>query len=235
MHESLGFVIQEQPTHTSCGPTCLHGIYSFFEDHIKLSKVIKEISDFEEGGGTLGVVLANHALKRGYDVTVYTYNINIFDPTWFQSDQQEIIDSLAKRRDRWSADHKEVFAINSYIKFLERGGKIRMETLSKNLIRSILSEKVPIITGLSSTWLYQAPREDQVKNIDDPIHGDPSGHFVIIEGISRTHASICDPYRFNPISSTNYYKVTFDRLFNSILLGISSRDGNLIVIRKKHA
>jgi hypothetical protein len=29
------------------------------------------------------VWLACHALRRGYDATIYTYNLQLFDPTWF--------------------------------------------------------------------------------------------------------------------------------------------------------
>ena len=134
MCESLGFLINEQPTHTSCGPTCLHGIYSYYEDNISLKKIIEEVSDFADGGGTLGVILANHALSRGYEVCIYTYNINVFDPTWFELDSQTLISVLVKRRDRNSISQKEFYALNSYINFLKCGGTIRMENLSISLI-----------------------------------------------------------------------------------------------------
>ena len=64
METKLPFAILPQPTITTCGPTCLHSIYRYFNDSISLKQVISEVSMLEEGG-TLAVFLANHALKRG--------------------------------------------------------------------------------------------------------------------------------------------------------------------------
>src|SRR3954470_1155280 len=74
-----------QPDDTTCGPTCLHALYQFHNDPIPLTQVINEAEELE-GRGTLAVLLACHALKRGYDTTIYTYHLPVFDPTWFGPD-----------------------------------------------------------------------------------------------------------------------------------------------------
>ena len=74
--------ILTQPDDSTCGPTSLHAVYQYFDDDISLDQVIKEVSFLEEGG-TLAVMLGCHALKRGYKVKIYTYNLHVFDPTWF--------------------------------------------------------------------------------------------------------------------------------------------------------
>ena len=51
-------------------------------------------------GGTLDVFLANHALKRGYDATIFTYNLDLFDPTWFALPNDEIRARLAAQASR---------------------------------------------------------------------------------------------------------------------------------------
>lgn len=231
--DSIPVFIKDQPDHTSCGPTSLHAIYHYYEDDISLAQVISEISQFDEGGGTFGVDLGEHALKKGYDVTIYTYNINIFDPTWFPNTSEKIAKFLSQRLEGTDLPIKEKMSIEKYLEFIALGGIVRMEELTESLLLKYLKMNVPILTGLSSTWLYQAPRENQMTNEDDPILGTPSGHFVIIRQLANQKADICDPYRFNPISNSNYYQVTFDRLRNAILLGISSFDGNLVLIRKK--
>ena len=33
---------------------------------------------------TLAVLLGCHALRRGYEATIYTFNLQVFDPTWFE-------------------------------------------------------------------------------------------------------------------------------------------------------
>ena len=71
-----------QPDDRTCGPTCLHAVYAFHGDGLPLEQVIREVRQLEDGG-TLGVILGEHALRRGYDVSLHTYNLRVFDPTWF--------------------------------------------------------------------------------------------------------------------------------------------------------
>jgi len=71
-----------QPDDITCGPACLHSVYEYYGDSISLQRVITEVKSLK-GGGTLAVLLGNHALKCGYKATIYTYNLHVFDPTWF--------------------------------------------------------------------------------------------------------------------------------------------------------
>jgi hypothetical protein len=80
---NLDVSISKQPDNTTCGPTSLHAVYSYYNDTISLEQTIGEITQFDQGGGTLAVVLGKHAIKRGYSVTIYSFNIKIFDPSWF--------------------------------------------------------------------------------------------------------------------------------------------------------
>lgn len=90
--------IKKQPDETTCGPTCLHTIYQFYGDSIELDTIINEILSLEDGG-TLGALLAIHALKRGYKATIFSYNLQVFDPTWFEKVQ---ISSLNGYKSRWN-------------------------------------------------------------------------------------------------------------------------------------
>ena len=80
----LEFDIQPQPDNTTCGPTCLHALYRFHGDEMELEQTIAEVPKLEEGG-TLAVLLGCHALARGFDAHIITCNLQVFDPTWFQS------------------------------------------------------------------------------------------------------------------------------------------------------
>ena len=84
MNNKLKLDILPQPDDTTCGPTCLHALYRYFGDDIPLDQVINQVQTLD-GGGTLAVMLGNHALSRGYRALIYTFNLMIFDPTWFQS------------------------------------------------------------------------------------------------------------------------------------------------------
>jgi ABC-type bacteriocin/lantibiotic exporter with double-glycine peptidase domain len=79
----LNFDIKAQPDEVTCGPTCLHALYQYYRDEIGLKEVIAEVKSLKSGG-TLAVMLGNHALKRGYKASLYTYNLNTFDPSWFK-------------------------------------------------------------------------------------------------------------------------------------------------------
>lgn len=223
-----------QPDYTSCGPTSLYAIYNYWNDDISKEELLAEIAQFDEGGGTLAVILGIHAIRRGYKVKIYNYNINIFDPSWFSLSRELLISKLEKRIKVREGFAKEVMAMNHYIEYIRLGGKMLFNDLNNRLIKKYLKKEIPILAGLSSTWLYQTMREDQITNEDDDIAGHPAGHFVVVHGIDLKGklVHVADPYRPNPISGTNYYKVELDRLINSILLGITSYDGNLLIIEK---
>ena len=61
----LDFDMQTQPDDVTCGPTCLTALYNYYGDDIPLKEVIQEVKQLKLGG-TLAVMLGNHALKRGY-------------------------------------------------------------------------------------------------------------------------------------------------------------------------
>ncbi|MBH48107.1 MAG: hypothetical protein CME71_08050 [Halobacteriovorax sp.] len=232
MDKILPIKIAAQPDDTTCGPTSLHAIYDFYQDPITLKKVIKDIDQHAEGGGTFAVVLGRHALSRGYHATVYSYNINVFDPSWFGLEKKELIAKLKQRYEKRKGVKLKA-AIKEYIKFLKAGGEIRFDDLSPELVSDILAKDTPILTGLSSTWLYQSKRENSVSNKNDDIGGDPAGHFVIVNGLKDDIVSVADPYIKNPISNDHFYKIDINRFINAILLGITSYDGNLLIIERK--
>jgi hypothetical protein len=229
----LDFDIKAQPDEVTCGPTCLHALYQYYKDDISLKQVIKEVKQLKNGG-TLAVMMGNHALQRGYQASIYTYNLNIFDPTWFGLPTSKVISNLKKQMRYKFTRRKLLVASRSYINFLEAGGKLLNDELDEKLIKSYLKKATPILTGLSATYLYGTPREISVSNKFDSIKGEPVGHFAIINGYdsNANSVSLADPMNPNPLKS-QYYNVTFDRLINSIMLGIVTYDANLLVIEPK--
>ena len=98
MDIDLKVQIERQPDYTTCGPTALHALYSFYGDPIDLPTVIKETPKLP-GGGTLGVHLGVHALSRGYEAKIWICSVRHADPTWFQ----QPTDLLAKMKARAEA------------------------------------------------------------------------------------------------------------------------------------
>lgn len=228
--------ILTQPDDITCGPTSLHAVYNYFKDKISLEDVIKQISYLEDGG-TLAVNLGIHALKRGYNTELYTYNLDVFDPSWFNGKDQNIVDKLSKQLD-YKKGKRFREATMAYINYLELGGALTYRNLTVNLLKSYFERKLPVLAGLSATYLYQYKREytnSKNQSVYDDIKGEPMGHFVVLSGYDdeKRNIVVADPYKTNPISGDNYYSVKVTRLINSILLGIVTYDANLLIIQPK--
>ena len=69
MAKRIQLEILPQPDDMSCGATCLHAIYRFHGEKMELGNLVDDVEHLDEGG-TLGVFLGTHALKRGYKVTL---------------------------------------------------------------------------------------------------------------------------------------------------------------------
>ena len=219
-----------QPDETTCGPTCLHAIYRYFGDDDPLPSIIERMWTLEHGG-TYAVFLGCDALRQGYRARIYTYNITMFDPTWFTQPGIDIAERLEAQRRR-KRDARLQHATDGYLEFLERGGRLRLATLSPRLIAAILGCRLPILTGLSSTYLYRAAREVDVDGTPDDIAGHPVGHFVVIAGWddARRRLLVVDPQQPNPYGASHEYWISAERVLAAILLGVVTHDANLLVI-----
>jgi len=227
----LALEILPQPDDATCGPTCLQAVYGFYGDQVSIEQVIAEVTPLPNRG-SLAVLLGLHSLQRGYGATLYTYNLEIFDPSWFRLDV-DIAEKLrfqAELKDhprlRWTTD--------AYLRFLEAGGVLKYEELSPELIHGILKGGRPILTGLSATYLYGCAREIDVEDRleYDDVKGESSGHFVVLYGYHATtrEVLVADPLRENPLVGDQHYSVGIHRLLGAIMLGVLTYDGNLLVL-----
>lgn len=226
--------IHTQPDDSTCGPTSLHAVYRYFKDSISLGEVIREVPYLEEGG-TLEVLLACHALRRGYRASIYTYNLHIFDPTWIGLSNEEVIRKLEQQIEV-KKGKKLLRATQAYIDFLKLGGEMKCRDLTKALLREYFEQDIPLLTGLSATYLYQSAREitdEDGNSVYDDVSGFPVGHFVVLCGFGEDQKKIvvADPYRENPYSKNNYYEVNASHLVNAIMLGMATFDANLLAIQ----
>ncbi|MDQ8201909.1 C39 family peptidase [Pelagicoccus sp. SDUM812003] len=223
------FSIVAQPTESTCGPTCLYAVYRHLGDNSSLEEVIDTIPENPDGG-TYSVILANHALQRGYKATIYSYNLRVFDPTWRQLSREDLKEKLRQRLSQLTSKRGRA-NLSAYIAFLELGGTVRQDELTTDLLQSLLLQNHPIIAGLNSTHLYRNARVKR-SGKDDDVHGEVEGHFVTLFGYNADsrEVHVADPYRKNPLSDTHLYSVDVQRLINAIMLGIVTYDANLLVI-----
>jgi len=234
METRLTLEMLPQPNDFTCGPTCLQAVYSYYGETVSLEEVIGNVR-FLEDGGTLAVLLGIDALSKGYKATIYTYNLQVFDPTWFHLRKKQMRIKLKKQAEV-KDDSKLSIATRGYLEFLKKGGKIRHRVLNAGLIRKYLKKNIPVLTGLNATYLYSCMRErdEADRSVYDDIGGYSCGHFVVLCGYDRKSrmALVADPLHTNPAFNSPYYEVKLDRLINAILLGIVTYDANLLIIQK---
>ncbi len=229
----LDLSILSQPDDTTCGPTSLHAVYRYFGDDVTLPQVITQTNRLTTGG-TLAVMLGRHALERGYNAELFTFNLNMFDPTWFNPKVvKDLSDRLRRQAEaKAETDTKLVNATDDYLRFLALGGHIRFEDLSSRLLTSQLRRGRPILVGLSSTYLYRSAREFGPDDAPDDIRGLPVGHFVVVSGYdpARRVALVADPLHDETGARSQIYEVPMARLVAAIMLGVLTYDANLLIV-----
>jgi len=233
MEIKLDLEILPQPTETTCGPTCLHAVYRYYSEDISLAEVISQVPPLADGG-TLAVMLGCHALARGYQARIHTNNLQVFDPTWFQQKPFPLRERLLAQMAAKTSE-KLRFASQAYVNFLDQGGEILMDDLTPSLLRRYLTRSFPILTGLSSTYLYRCAREYGPQCEPDDVRGYPVGHFVVLCGYDSISKNVlvADPYLKNPLGPEHYYEIDVDHVIRSILLGVLTYDANVLIVEPR--
>jgi hypothetical protein len=234
MTTHLDLQILPQPDDVTCGPTCLHAVYGFYGDDVPIQAVIREVMPLESRG-TMAVLLAHHALERGYGATLYTYNLDVFDPTWFTRDPVELREKLVGQSEAKPSPMLG-FVTRAYLRFLDLGGQLRYRELNPELLVRLL-RRGPVLTGLSATYLYGCSRElDEDGQLrPDDLRGVATGHFVVLYGYhaGTREVLVADPLGGNPLSENQHYAVGIDRLLGAIMLGVLTYDGSLLLLEPR--
>ena len=198
---------------------------------LPLEQVIEEVH-FLEDGGTLAVFLGIHALKNGFNARIHTYNLRVFDPSWDGLPPEQLRKKLLAQT-KYKDSKKLHSTCLAYSKFIKEGGEVRFDDPSPALLQSYFDRDLPVLTGLSATYLYKSKREysgSMGQSIYDDLRGKPMGHFVVLCGMEKKNVLVADPYQDNPYSKDLYYHVPVGRLINAIMLGIVTYDANLLII-----
>lgn len=229
----LNIKMISQPDGVSCGPSCLSAIYDYYAKPMPWDKIVQEINGLETGG-TLAVFLGCHALQRGFKTTLYSFNLHVIDPTWMLLPQNLLIDKLRKQYND-TQDAKIKLTTAAYIDYLELGGAILFNEMSLEIISHYVQKKIPLLSGVSATYLYKSMRDYTDKNATifyDEWLGSPSGHFIVLNGCDHKTQTvhIADPFFPNALSTTPYYAVSFSYWLHAFLLGMLTYDAELLAI-----
>ncbi|HEX2202937.1 MAG TPA: hypothetical protein VHG91_06555 [Longimicrobium sp.] len=223
-----------QPDDVTCGPTCLRKVYDFYGLRVDVDTIVAAL-ERNEDGGTLAVFLGIAALRQGFRARIYSYDLQIFDPTWFAL-PREALAAKVRLRIPHLLDAKRLRAAGAYIRFLEMGGELAFDELTPGLLKSIIDREHPVLAGLSATYLYRMARERHEEETDrlveDDVRGDPTGHFVVVGGYEHwgRRLTVLDPSGHLPFSPDGRYVVDAQRLINAILLGDATYDAVLLEV-----
>lgn len=223
-----------QPDDVTCGPTCLRKVFAFYGLDVSLDEVIDAL-ERNEDGGTLAVFLGIAALRRGFRARIFSYDLRIFDPTWFGLSAEALTNKVSARFP-YLRDPKRLGAAQAYIRFMEMGGELRFDELTPALLKEIIDREHPVLAGLSATYLYRYSRErwdgENGRAIDDDVRGEPTGHFVVISGYEHwgRRLVVRDPFEHVPDSTDGRLVVDAERLTNAILLGDVTYDAVLLEV-----
>jgi hypothetical protein len=162
----------------------------------------------------------------------------MFDPTWFRGGV-DLSERLRAQREV-KTGRKLAQATAAYLAFLAEGGEIRQPEPTPALLLRYLRRGVPLLTGLSATWLYRSAREREegTRMVYDDVRGEPAGHFVVVHGYDPAPRTVrvADPFPANPYASAtgpHHYQVEMNRLLGAIFLGVVTYDANLLVVRPR--
>ena len=221
-----------QPDDVTCGPTCLRKVYDFYGFHVDMDDVVEAL-ERNEDGGTLAVYLGMAALRRGLRARIFSYDLQIFDPTWASLDVPSLVHKLRARLE-FLTDPKRRGAAVAYVRYLQMGGELAFDDLTPTLLKHIIDRGHPVLAGLSATYLYGFARERWEEQtgrlVHDDVAGDPTGHFVVISGYDQWGRllTVLDPAEHVPASEDGRVIVDADRLINAILLGDVTYDAVLL-------
>lgn len=221
-----------QPDDVTCGPTCLLKVYDYYGEDFELDEVTAAI-ERNEDGGTLAVFLGMAAMRTGFCARIFSYDLQIFDPTWADLSRDELVRKI-RARFPYLDDAKRRRTAVAYVRFLEMGGELAFDDLTPALLKSIIDRGHPVLAGLSATYLYGFKRErwdpDNGRLVDDDIAGEPTGHFVVISGYDHWGRSltVLDPSEHVPASEHGRVVVAASRVINAILLGDVTYDAVLL-------
>jgi len=223
--------ITPQPDDVSCGPACLHAIYRHHGVERPLSELMEEVPKLENGG-RLAVQLGVHALEHGFRARLFTYNLELFDPTWFGTPPDVLVAKLRAQK-RVKSSLRLRAATDAYLRFLDLGGRVEHELLSAELLARHLDAGHLLLAGVCATFLYGCRREvGDLKLVYDDVRGRPQGHFVVLYGHDAHDGTIhvADPLTENPRFGSHHYAVPVERAIGSILLGAFTWDANFLML-----
>jgi hypothetical protein len=222
-----------------CVQTNTSQILKYYGVDKSIEEIKKEVPVYinKEGkpiGSSLGHIAA-YFISQGFETTIHTVEIQIFDRSWVKLTNEELITNLQNRRKFIEHPKYEKEALDlifdGYLCFLIAGGKITFPVINEDYLINLLKTG-PIFGVVSFNFLNSAPKYKFDINGQemsaDSIEGSPGTHVVTIAGFKDNQFKLIDPDpKFGGVRW-----VDSGLLIGSIYLAETDFDSVLITISK---
>lgn len=233
-------IVPIQQKTSECMQTTATQVMAFFDPTISVDEVIKDVPVYVENGEKIGTSpghMAAYFAQKGYQTTVYIFDVELFDRSWEGLGEEEVLTRLRQRQEHipanaWLAAYHHIL-VDGWALYVKSGGRFSFPQLSTSLLYDLLVPS-PYLLMVNSTYLNQ--RAKQIYNQatdkfdDDPIKGRSLTHAVACAGYRDSQFLIVDP---DPPEGVSHHRwIAQDHLIASIMAAQTESDNFLITIRK---
>lgn len=197
---------QYQPTNTSCSPTALSMLLGFYDKDISVDEISAQVpqvkNDKGENFGTINQQMATWCKSLGFDVVLYTADVQVIDQSWSKLSPTEVIERLEARKaglkvpslgDVWNTAYCQ-----AYIEYIQSGGELHIVNAITSRLLYELLENGPVLPCLSFDTLYGKGRtsnDGEKETKPDDVNGKAWNHSVVIYGNDdKGNFLVADPW-----------------------------------------
>jgi hypothetical protein len=203
----------KQKDKNGCGAAGMSMIYKFFGVNLSQEEIIKKIGGLTRWGS----FTVDHALmanELGFSTTVYSYNLEYYDPSDSKLSRKELIKKtgeLIKKENR----QYNIRELKSILKVLRSDVSYEMRIPTLNSIKKFLDKRIPVVVAVNSAVLFEKKKDLRW------------GHFLALTGYEKNRFYYNDPHG---IKGT----ISDEKLIFALSNNVFDSSAYLLVIKPKN-
>ncbi|GBE19956.1 MAG TPA: hypothetical protein ENG87_00210 [Candidatus Pacearchaeota archaeon] len=214
--------VLEAKNRLGCGPTSLSMILNYYRKNYSEKQVIDNLEIGlikKEDLGARAVDLALLAKKFGFDVICYSYNMELYRPSFSRLSKPGLISEIKKLlQKKHSASNKAV--LKTTIKLLENNADFKIKMPSIDDIIKFLKKGIPVILAVNAKILFEVEKLQGFPKIPNNM-----GHFIVLTGF------VDDIFYYNCPYYGESKKISKDKLFFALSNNILDSSAYLIAVK----
>lgn len=226
---------------SECMQTAATQLISYFDPTISVQEVLDAVPVYvDERGEKIGTSpghLASYFATRGYKTTTHMFDVELFDISWSNLSEVEVIDKLVKRQEyipanSWLSKYHHIL-IEGWKVYVQAGGKFSFPSLSSKLLHELLLQG-PVLVLVNSTYLNRHSKELYSQETDtfvpDSVRGRSLTHAVTAAGYKDGKFLIIDPDP--PEGSEQHRWIESDHILASIMAAQTESDNFVVSVSR---